>query len=151
MIVINKSRRLVAGGLRPVSLESRVIAVRASAAGLGVWGFGYSPSFGQTTRLLQINATVQIVPGGAVERCHFSIHRGSVEPRIRQDVEAWERVIDFGTYAGVHGMVVYGPIQKFFWELNRTFSGEANRFGVLFYNSSTNVGVVHVFFMMSEG
>jgi len=149
--VVNRSQQVVTAGLATASAYSRVIVVRASAAGGGVWGFGYSPSFGKETRLLRIDACVQIDPAGAVERSHFSIHRGSGKPSNRQNVETWDRIIDFGTYAGVHGMCVWGPFRQFSWELTRRFTAEANRFGVLFFNSSTNTGVVHVFFKMSEG
>lgn len=151
MQVVNKNQQVITEGMRPASAYSRIIVVHASAAGGGVYGFGYSPSFGKESRLLKVDACVQIDPAGAVERSHFSIHRGSGEPATRQNVQAWDRVIDFGTYAGFHGMCVWGQFRQFSWILTRRYTGEANRFGVVYYNSSTNTGVVHVFFEMSEG
>lgn len=150
-IQVNKSLQVVKVGAKSVLAGSRVIVVHASAGGGGVWGFGFSPSFGKESRLLRVGACVQIEPGGVLERSHFSIHRGGVEPSTRQNVEAWDRLIDFGTYAGVHGMCVWGQFRQFSWDLERMFKGEASRFGVLFFNSSTNTGVVHVYFKMSEG
>lgn len=151
MEVVNKNPLAVMAGLRKAPPGSRIISVRAAAAGLGVWGYGYSPAFGKETRLIHVAATVQLVWGGAVERCHFSIHRGGVQPTRRQDVEAWDRIIDFGNYAGVHGICIYGPIQKFYWTMDMRFKSNENRFGVLFYNSSTNNGIVYVFFTVLEG
>jgi len=150
-IPVNQSQQVRVGGWIPISAYSRVIVVRAAANGGGVWGFGYSPQFGGESRMLSIRAIVQLVPGGALERSYFSIHQGGVEPQRYQDVQAWDRVIDFGTYAGVHGMIVYGQSIQFSWNLTRVFRGGANRFGVLYYNASTNTGVIHVFFEMTEG
>lgn len=149
--VVNKSQQVVTAGLKPAAEYSRVIAVYAAAGAGGVWGFGYSPSFGKESRLLKIDVTVQIEPNGELQRSWFSIHRGSGIPAQRQDVQAWDRLIDFGVYGGTHGMPVIGPWRQFSWDLTRIFSGEANRFGVLFWNGSSNNGVVHVFFKMSEG
>jgi len=151
MQVVNRSQQVVTAGLKPASAYSRVIVVHAAAAGGGVWGFGCSPSFGKESRLLRVDVCVQLDPGGAVERSGFSIHRGGVRPSTRQNVESWDRLIDFGIYAGFHGMTVWGPFRQFSWDLTRIFTEDANRFGVLFFNSSTNTGVFHVFFKMSEG
>jgi len=149
--IVNRGQHMRVAGLHPASQYSRVLVVHAAAAGGGVWGYGFSQSFGKESRVLQIKATVQLVPGGAVERSYFSIHCGTGMPTRRQDVEAWDRVIDFGTYAGTHGMVVHGTFRQFSWELTKLFTARSHRFGVLFYNSSTNTGVVHVFYKLSEG
>lgn len=130
----------------------QVLVVRASAAGGGVYGFGVSPDLGGGIRLLRVDVAVQLESEADWPhyRSHFSLHRGTGVPTTRQEVQAWERIIDFGTFAGFHGMVVYGTNRKFNWELTRLFSGEENKFGVVFYNASTVTGVVHVFFRISE-
>ena len=153
MQVVNKSQQVYTEGLRPASAYSRIIVVHASAAGGGVYGFGISPSFGKNTLLLEIDVTVQIdtLADIAAYRSHFSLHRGSGDAPTREIVQSWERLIDFGTYAGFHGMVVWGKSRQFHWNLKKRFVSEANRFGVVFFNACTVTGVVHVFFEMSEG
>ena len=149
--VVNKSQQVVTSGLSPLSAYSRIIVVHAAAAGGGIYGFGYSPSFGKETKLLKVEATVQVDLGGQFSRCHFSIHRGTTEPQRYQDVREWEHLIDFGTYAGFRGMVVYGQWKQFSWDMTKRFTTEANRLGVLFYNAGSAVAVVHVFFTIAEG
>jgi len=149
--VVNKSQQVVAAGLSPVSAYSRVICVHAAAAGGGVWGFGYSPAFGQNLQLQRIDVTVQIEPGGAVEHSWFSLHRASNMASGYQNMQTWEKLIDFPLYAGTKGMMVRGPFRQFSWNVRRKFANERNRFGVLFFNGSTNTGVVHAFFEISEG
>jgi len=151
MQVVNKNQQVVTGGLSPVSAYSRIIVVHAAAAGFGVFGFGYSQSFGKETIILKVQATVQVDLGGQFSRCHFSIHRGSTRPSRYQNVREWEHLIDFGTYAGFHGMVVYGQWKQFTWDINKRLTAEANRLGVLFYNAGSAVAVVHCFFTISEG
>jgi len=151
--VVNKSQQVVTAGLKPAPAYSRIIVVHAAAAGGGVYGFGVSPSFGTLTRLLRVDVCVQLEPEADVPlyRSHFSLHRGTGDAPTRQIVQSWDRLIDFGTYAGFHGMVVYGPWRQFSWDLTKRFETEANRFGLVFFNASTVVGVCHAFYKMSEG
>ena len=151
--VINRSQQVRTAGLNPRSDYSRIIAVHANAAGGGVYGFGISPTFGKNTWLLGIDVTVQLDTLADVPayRSHFSLHRGSGDAPTRQIVQTWDRLIDFGTYAGFHGMVVWGKARQFHWNLRRRFDTEANRFGVVYFNASTPTGVIHAFFEMSEG
>ena len=150
-IPVNKSQQVLSEGFAPASAYSRIITVHAAAAGDGVWGFGFSPSFGKQARLLKVDATVQIKPNGELERSWFSIHRGSGVPRTHYDVRSWDKLIDFGSYGGTDGLLVRGQWRQFSWNMNRLFTTEANRFGVAFFNASSNVGSVYVFFEMSEG
>ena len=151
MQVVNRSQQVVTGGLSPLSAYSRIIVVHAAAAAGGVYGYGYSPTIGKETKLLKIDATVQVDLGGQFSRCHFSIHRGGTRPTRYQDVRDWEHLIDFGTYAGFHGMVVYSQWKQFTWVMTKRFTTEANRLGVLFYNAGSAVAVVHCFFTIAEG
>lgn len=137
--------------LAPRSTYSRIVTVHAAAVGGGVYGFGVSRSLGKEFWLLGIDVTVQISLGGIFDRSHFSLHRGGTRPARYQDVREWDHMINFGTYAGFRGMVVYGPWRQFHFALSRRYSGEANRLAVLFYNAGVGTGVVFVFFTISEG
>lgn len=151
MQVVNKSQQVFVSALAPRSSYSRIITVHAAAAGGGVYGFGVSPSMGKDFWLLGIDVTVQISLGGIFDRSHFSLHQGGTRPSRYQDVREWDHMIEFGTYAGYRGMVVYGPWRQFSFALSRRYSGEANRLAVLFYNAGVGTGIVHVFFTISEG
>lgn len=151
MQVVNRSQQVYTAGLNPMANYSRVIAVHAAAAGGGVHGFGYSQTLAKDLWLLRIDVTVQVGLGGDFQRTHFSLHRGGVIPARYQDIMDWDHLIDFGTYAGFHGMVVYGAWRQFTFHLSRKFMGEANRMGVLMFNAGVGAGVVHAFFTVSEG
>lgn len=149
--VVNKSQQVAVAGFHPESVYSRIIVVRASAVGGGVYGFGASPTLGQGLWLTRIQVMVQADLGGQFSRCHFSLHRGSGDEPTRQNVQDWEHIIHFGTYAGFRGMVVYGHSEKFSWEIKRRFTNELNRLGVVMFNAGDAVAVVHAFFTVSEG
>jgi len=150
-ILVNKSQQVVTEGFAPKTAYSRIITVHASCAGGGNYAYGVSPVLGQRLWLLSINVTVQADLGGQFQRMHFSIHRGKTAAQRWQDVREWEHLIDFGTFAGFHGMVVYGQWKQFRWNVSKLFTGELNRLGVLFYNAGDSIGVCHVFFSVAEG
>jgi len=135
----------------PKPYYSRVIPVLAIAPGAVAQSYGCSPSLGQDLWLLGIDVTVQIEPGGAVEMCTFDLYRGSEPPTTRQDVENWEKIIDFPKIPGIEGMVVKGDYRQYSFKMMRFYSGTPIRFGVVYRNYSTLEGHIYVFFEISEG
>lgn len=148
---VNRSQQVVTSGLAPRSAYSRIVTVRASAAGGGVYGYGVGPALGQGLWLVKVSAVLQLRIEESFARTHFSLHIGQVKPTRYQDVREWDHIIEFGTYAGFRGMVVYGNSRQFTWDLVKRFQGTTNRLGVLLYNESASIAVVHVFFTVSEG
>jgi len=135
----------------PKPYYSRVISVMAGAPGGVAEGYGSSQGLGQDMWLLGIDVVIQIEPGGALEQCFFDLYRGTEPPKTQQDVENWEKIIDFPKIPGVSGMVARGAHRQFSFKMMRFYSGTGNRFGVVIRNVSTLQGYVYAFFEISEG
>lgn len=135
----------------PKPYYSRVVPLMVVAAGGVAESFSYSQAFGQDLWLLGIDVVIQIEPGGALEQCYFDLYRGTEPPKTQQDVENWEKIIDFPKIPGTSGMVARGVHRQFSWEMMKFYSGTVNRFGVVFRNVSTLQGYIYAFFEISEG
>lgn len=150
-VVVNKNQQVITAGLKPASDYSRVIVVSADVNLGGGWGYGYSPVFGKNTRLLEVQVDVILEPGGANTQAFFRIFQGVGVPQRYQDVTDWNKIIDFGRYGDYEGMVSYGDWRHFSWSMNKLYSTEANRFGLVLQSNATNAIDAYAFFKISEG
>lgn len=151
--VVNRSQQVVTRGLRPAPAYSRVVLCQLVVPPLGVGGddWAVTPSFGILVRLLGVD--LWIFPDTPGETTSGLIH---VSTGTGEKVDAgtiamtWQPVMD--TSMLVNRAIIWrGYEQHFCFEMNRLYTGESRRFGVVYETVSLNRTVVLCAFHISEG
>ncbi len=151
--IVNSSQQITHAALAPASIHSRWINLQLLvAAGVLNKDTAFTPTLGNTFRLLEMQLTVFPSVIDAIAPLFIHLRTGSSRTPTQEDVAVnWDDIIQ---HAGVSTprFLFAGQQITLKWPMNRLYTGEGRRLGCVIENISSTVGArVWVGFRISEG
>lgn len=153
MLVVNRNQQVITEGMAPGAYYSRVVNLYLyMAAGVGADDWEITASLGNNIWLREVTLTCfpdTILGKG---QAFIYINAGSGKGASLSDVlNVWAPVVqNFGS--AKPGFQFVGMQQRFTWQMNKRYMGEARRFGCVVQNlSGTEAMRFWVSFQISEG
>ena len=148
-----RNQQLIYGTLYPRGVYSRVFGLSCKVlAGIGNDDLAYSPPLGATFWLVFVG--IHYCGGLAADPCAGTIYIsfGTGVPTGNIVATVWEILIPFWAGTTKPAIMVQGTDQYLWFPINRPFTREALRFGMVIENgSATRPFWVDTFFGISEG
>jgi len=151
--LINRNQRVLTGVKNPESGYSRVFGLACkAAAGVGVDDLAYSPPVGSPFWLRRLSLWFGSEDPTANTGGTVYIAAGTGIPTAENLVQRWDLVVPFWAGTTKPALMVRGAQGFLTWPMNRLYTGEALRFGMVIENGYA-VGTfwVNTWFEISEG
>lgn len=146
-----RDQQLIAGVMYPRGVYSRQVCAGQSLPQPPGQQFCFTPTLAQNLWLLAVDVFLVGVGDPQSAAWWFTLRRGFTLPGTSAEVWLWEDILPVNSPVGLWSWHGYALPQHLHWDMNRLFTGQAQRFAVIFNIVGPLISYIQVSFEVSEG
>ena len=149
--ILSTNQQVTTGVQFPRGVYSRIVSCADTDIGVPGEGWAYTDPLADSTWLLAVDVWVMSQPPTTNHLFTFGVHWMYHVPKSMLEMQQQENLLPIRSRRGTFLWDAQGPDKHFRWEMNRLFSGQGLRFGVVLTGAGAPIARIQASFEVSEG